>query len=91
MRQKRWMEFLKDYDFGLNDHLGKANVVVDALSWKTLHASWMMVKEAELVESFRDLNLEFTLTLSSIRLNHVVVTNDFKGQIALAQSMELEF
>ena len=51
----------------------------------------MMVKEAELVESFRDLNLEFTLTLSSIRLNHVVVTNDFKGQIALAQSMELEF
>ena len=55
----------------------------DALSRKSLHASWMMVKEAELVESFRDLNLGFTFTPSSIRLNHVVVTSNFKGQIAL--------
>lgn len=31
MRQIRWLEFLKDYAFGLNYHLGKANVVVDAL------------------------------------------------------------
>jgi len=27
MRQKRWIEFLKDYDFQLIYHLGKANVV----------------------------------------------------------------
>ena len=32
MRQRRWMEFLKDYDFRLNYHPGKANVVADALS-----------------------------------------------------------
>ena len=32
MRQRRWMEFLEDYDFTLHYHLGKANVVVDALS-----------------------------------------------------------
>ena len=57
MRQRRWMEFLKDYDFGLSYHLGKANIVVDALSQKSLHASWMIMKEVELVESFRDLNL----------------------------------
>ena len=35
MRQRRWMEFLEDYDFTLHYHLGKANVVVDALSWKS--------------------------------------------------------
>jgi len=29
MRQRRWLELLKDYDFGLNYHPGKANVVVD--------------------------------------------------------------
>ena len=29
------MEFLEDYDFTLQYHLGKANVVVDALSKKT--------------------------------------------------------
>ena len=32
MRQRRWMEFLEDYDFTLNYHPGKANVVADALS-----------------------------------------------------------
>ena len=35
MRQRRWMEFLKDYDFTLHYHPGKANVVADALSRKS--------------------------------------------------------
>ena len=35
MRQRRWMEFLEDYDFTLHYHPGKANVVVDALSRKS--------------------------------------------------------
>ena len=29
------MEFLEDYDFTLHYHPGKANMVVDALSWKS--------------------------------------------------------
>ena len=44
MRQRIWLEFLKDYDFGLNYHPGKANVVVDALSMKSLHMSMLMVR-----------------------------------------------
>ncbi|KAK9162336.1 hypothetical protein Syun_003238 [Stephania yunnanensis] len=32
LRQRRWLEFLKDYDFSLEYHPGKANVVADALS-----------------------------------------------------------
>ena len=51
------MEFLKDYDFGLSYHLGKANVVTDALSWKSLHDLAMMIQEQKLLEDFRDLNL----------------------------------
>ena len=39
MRRRRWMEFLKDCEFGLNYYVGKANVEVDALSRKSLHAS----------------------------------------------------
>ena len=42
MRQRRWMEFLKDYDFELLYHPGKANVVADALSRKTVHATHLM-------------------------------------------------
>jgi len=57
IRQRRWLELLKDYDFSLNYHPGKANVVADALSRKTLHMSFMMVKEFELLEQFRDLSL----------------------------------
>ncbi|GKA69755.1 putative reverse transcriptase domain-containing protein [Tanacetum coccineum] len=34
MRQRRWLELLADYDCGIRYHLGKANIVVDALSQK---------------------------------------------------------
>jgi hypothetical protein len=37
MRQRRWMKYLKDFDFSLNYQPGKANVVADALSRKTLY------------------------------------------------------
>ena len=85
------MEFSKDYEFKLNYHHGKANVVADTLSQKSLHASWMMVKEVELVERFRDLILGVTLTPYSLRLNHIRVTRDFKCQIAQAQKEEEDF
>ena len=35
MRQCEWMEYLKDYDFNLHYHPGKANVVADELSRKS--------------------------------------------------------
>ena len=35
IRQRRWIELFKDYDCRILYHLGKANVVVDALSRKS--------------------------------------------------------
>ena len=35
MRQRRWMEYLEHYDFTMHYHPGKANVVADALNWKS--------------------------------------------------------
>ena len=35
IRQRKWMEFLEEYDFTLHYHPGKENVVADALSWKS--------------------------------------------------------
>jgi hypothetical protein len=35
LRQRRWLELIKDYDHGINCHPRKANVVVDALSQRS--------------------------------------------------------
>lgn len=34
LRQRRWIELIKDYDVGIHYHPGKANFVVNALSRK---------------------------------------------------------
>ncbi|KAJ9543974.1 LOW QUALITY PROTEIN: hypothetical protein OSB04_023681 [Centaurea solstitialis] len=39
MRQRRWLNVVKDYDCDILYHPGKANVVADALSRKTAHTS----------------------------------------------------
>ena len=44
MYQRRWLKFLKDCDFELSYHPEKANVVIDALSRKSLHMSALMVR-----------------------------------------------
>ena len=36
LRQRRWMKLIKDYDCVIDYHLGKANVVADALSRKSV-------------------------------------------------------
>ena len=35
MRQWRWLELIKDYNLEVHYHPRKANVVADALSWKS--------------------------------------------------------
>jgi hypothetical protein len=43
LRQRRWLELIKDYNLGINYHLGKANVVANALSRRS-HANQLVVK-----------------------------------------------
>ena len=51
MRQRRWMEFLEDYDFTLHYHPSKENVVVDALSWKSRGALTLASQEWQMLET----------------------------------------
>jgi hypothetical protein len=43
MRQRRWLELIKDYDLEVHYHLGKANIVADALSRKA-HCACLSVE-----------------------------------------------
>jgi hypothetical protein len=58
LRQRRWLELIKDYDLGINYHPGKANVVANALSRRS-HVSQLVVDRMpfELCEEFDKLNL----------------------------------
>ena len=54
MRQRRWMEYLEDYNFALHYHPDKANVVADALNRKSrgvlasiASREWKMIKTME--------------------------------------------
>ena len=81
MRQRRWMEFLKDYDFELKYHPGKANVVADALSRKSLHVSTMMIHQMELLEKFRELHLDVSSYDDSISVYKLDLKNTLRDRI----------
>ncbi|XP_072071794.1 uncharacterized protein [Arachis hypogaea] len=88
MHQRRWMEFLKDYDFELSYHPGKANVVADALSRKSLTIAWMKIKEEELVDKFVDLKLDIGEVAGRACLNQLQISSTFKTEIQRAQQDE---
>jgi hypothetical protein len=58
LRQRRWLELIKDYDLEIHYHLGKANLVADALSRKEhVHSAIVAQLPDEIVGDFRRLNL----------------------------------
>jgi len=89
-RQRRWLKYLKDFDFQFSYHPGKANVVADALSRKTLHMSALMVKELKLIEQFRDLSLVSELTPDGVRLGMLKLTSNILEEIESGQKEDLE-
>jgi len=85
MMQRRWLEFLKDYDFELSYHPSKANVVADALSRKSLQMSALMVRELDLLEKFRDMSLTCEITSGRIKLGMLKFTSELLSEIREGQ------
>jgi len=90
MRQRRWMEYLKDYDFELLYHPGKANIVADALSRKRVHTSAMMIKELELIEQLRYMNLGLHTETDYILCSMLRITNEFLDEVRMEQGKDSE-
>jgi hypothetical protein len=55
LRQRRWLELVKDYNLEIHYHPGKANVVADALSRKSYEKA--VPKSAQLQEEMARLNV----------------------------------
>jgi hypothetical protein len=83
MRQRLWLELIKDYDLEVHYHPAKANVVADALSCKA-HCSCLSVKALNetLCWEMRKLNLEI---IPQGSLNHLSVETTLRDNIILAQ------
>ena len=85
MRQRRWMEFLEDYDFTLHYHPGKTNVVADALNRKSqgvlasiASREWRML---EIVGQFRlQYDEQAQGTLGSLRATPSLLSRVIESQ-----------
>jgi hypothetical protein len=83
MRQRRWLELIKDYDLEVHYHPGKANVVADALSRKShSHCLSVEVFNNTLYWEMRKLNLEI---IPQGSLNHITVEPILQDSIVMAQ------
>ena len=84
LRQRRWLELVKDYDLGINYHPGKANVVADALSRKPASLNAMMESlPPELQEEIAQLNL---VIVDASLANILEVTPTLEDEIRRAQT-----
>ncbi|XP_042437060.1 uncharacterized protein LOC122023026 [Zingiber officinale] len=84
MRQRRWLELVKDYDCDLNYHLGKANVVADTLSRKTVVVAQLLVQEPLQME-IQNFGLEFYAKGSAPKLSTLRVQSTLKDCIREGQ------
>ena len=90
MRHRRWMEYLKDYDFELLYHPGKANVIADVLSRKRVHVPAIMIKELEPIEQLRDMNPGLDTGAGHIRYSMLRFTNEFLDEVRVKQDNDQE-
>jgi hypothetical protein len=83
MRQRRWLELIKDYDLEVHYHPGKANVVADTLSHKAhCHCSSVEIFSETLCYQMRNLNLEI---IPQGSLNLISIESTLQDRIIMSQ------
>jgi hypothetical protein len=91
MRQRRWVELIKDYDCVIDYHPGRANVVADALSRKvkTVDAQWEDWDEKELLE-LRKIDAQVEAGPDESLVAQLRVRSTLRDRVLEAQQEDLE-
>jgi hypothetical protein len=93
LRQRRWLELIKDYVLGTNYHPRKANVVADALSQRS-YVSQLMVDSMpfELCEEFDKLNLRIVANAEAMEteVDSSLIQEIWRGQLEDEKIQEIK-
>ena len=91
MRQRRWIELLKDYDCRILYHPSKANVVVDALSRKSYGSvSTLRSKQTQFFYDLKALQSQFQVLEPRVLLANFTVQIDLIWRIKSSQKDDPE-
>ncbi|KAA0060734.1 ty3-gypsy retrotransposon protein [Cucumis melo var. makuwa] len=86
MRQRRWLELVKDYDCEILYHPSKANVVADALSRKVSHSAALITRQAPLHRDLERAEIAVSVGAVTIQLAQLTVQPTLRQRIIDAQS-----
>ncbi|KAL0537055.1 hypothetical protein IC582_026023 [Cucumis melo] len=86
MRQRRWLELVKDYDCEILYHPGKANVVADALSRKVSHSAALITRQAPLHRDLERAEIAVSVGAVTMQLAQLTVQPTLRQKIIDAQS-----
>ncbi|KAL0540334.1 hypothetical protein IC582_024569 [Cucumis melo] len=86
MRQRRWLELVKDYDCEILYHPGKANVVADALSRKVSHSAALITRQAPLHRDLERAEIAVSVGAVTTQLAQLTVQPTLRQRIIDAQS-----
>ncbi|KAL0561078.1 hypothetical protein IC582_001496 [Cucumis melo] len=86
MRQRRWLELVKDYDCEILYHPGKANVVADALSRKVSHSAALITRQAPLHRDLERAEIAVSVGAVTMQLAQLTVQPTLRQRIINAQS-----
>ncbi|KAL0561236.1 hypothetical protein IC582_001658 [Cucumis melo] len=86
MRQRRWLELVKDYDCEILYYPGKANVVADALSRKVSHSAALITRQAPLHRDLERAKIAVSVGVVTMQLAQLTVQPTLRQRIIDAQS-----